>query len=447
MTLSWARSARLLVALGRGAGRGSHRRRVVRARAAEPRSGLLVRGEHGSPRDDLHLASLVVLVRGKGVLCRRCSRSRRTSRRSPRSFFRRSRSSCSGPRRRRRPGAAGWPESRPTRARGARHRRAFPRARRVGGSGDPVAPLPGRLLQLASGLVHIGTGDAFLPEALAWGTGACALARCWRFGRCEKSGAPPRRSSFHSRQASRRCSRRGGSSARAISTFPPWGLPGPRARRSRPGRDRWSSLWRRSFSRSAVFRPRVVAERSSPTRRASARPDAPCASARAAPACPTCPGRRLKDLDLAVKEDPALVDLSNELLVLADVPASFVMMPPAFASRAAGLVAAPPLPPSGAYRFGDRSIVGLSAPRGRARARRGHRAVSRHPVPAPAPPTPGGHVIARDVTEELKARRPRRVLLRAVVRAVAELENERAPSPSAACSRSWRRRETRALSR
>ncbi|MDB4982436.1 MAG: hypothetical protein JWM82_3188, partial [Myxococcales bacterium] len=45
-----------------------------------------------------------------------------------------------------------------------------------GGSGDPVTPLAGRLLQLGSGLVHVGTGDAFLPEALAWGAGACALA-------------------------------------------------------------------------------------------------------------------------------------------------------------------------------------------------------------------------------------------------------------------------------
>ncbi|MDB4980428.1 MAG: hypothetical protein JWM82_1180, partial [Myxococcales bacterium] len=104
----------------------------------------------------------------------------------------------------------------------------------------------------------------------------------------------------------------------------------------------------------------------------------------------------------AVKEDPALAPLSNELLVLADVPASFVMMPPALAAGAAGLVAAPPLPPSGAYRFGDRRIVGL--------ARRGDDPALDEVI-AQFPdirflrlrPTPGGHVIARDVTEELKA--------------------------------------------
>jgi hypothetical protein len=68
----------------------------------------------------------------------------------------------------------------------------------------------------------------------------------------------------------------------------------------------------------------------------------------------------IKDLDLAVKEDPALGPSADRVLVLGDVPASFVMMPPDLEAPAAFLVARPPLPPSGAYAFGDRRIVGLA---------------------------------------------------------------------------------------
>jgi len=109
----------------------------------------------------------------------------------------------------------------------------------------------------------------------------------------------------------------------------------------------------------------------------------------------------IKDLDLAVKEDPAMDPIAGELLVLGDVPASFVDLPPALAPRAAFLLASPPLPPSGAYRFGDRRIVGL--------ARRGDDPTLDE-VMARFPdirfirlrPTPGGHVIGRDVTGEVK---------------------------------------------
>jgi hypothetical protein len=68
----------------------------------------------------------------------------------------------------------------------------------------------------------------------------------------------------------------------------------------------------------------------------------------------------IKDLDLALKEQPALRGRADGLLVLGDVPASFVLMPPALAARTAFLRASPPLPPSGAYRFGDRLVVGLA---------------------------------------------------------------------------------------
>jgi hypothetical protein len=109
----------------------------------------------------------------------------------------------------------------------------------------------------------------------------------------------------------------------------------------------------------------------------------------------------LKDLDLAVKEDAALE--SGGVLVLGDVPASFALIPPGLEVAASTLLAAPPLPPSGAYHFGDVRVVGL--------ARRGDepdldetlalfpdlRFIRLRSIP-------GGRVIARDMTTEIKRR-------------------------------------------
>jgi hypothetical protein len=88
------------------------------------------------------------------------------------------------------------------------------------------------------------------------------------------------------------------------------------------------------------------------------------AAARSAVAAGVARGGRLfhvsagiKDLDLAVKEAPGLAPLRHEFWVLCDVPASFVFEPPALFRS---LVAVPPLPPSGAYRFGAERIVGLA---------------------------------------------------------------------------------------
>ena len=92
---------------------------------------------------------------------------------------------------------------------------------------------------------------------------------------------------------------------------------------------------------------------------------------------------------------------AGEFLVLTDVPASFVIIPADLAGPAAPLVAQPPLPPSGAYRFGDVSVVGL--------VRRGDEPSLREVV-ARFPdirfvrlrPVPSGQVIARDVTDETR---------------------------------------------
>lgn len=107
----------------------------------------------------------------------------------------------------------------------------------------------------------------------------------------------------------------------------------------------------------------------------------------------------VKDIDLAVKEDPRLAQEPG-LVVLGDVPASFVSLPASGPSRVDFLLAHPPLPPAGAYWFGDRRIVGL--------ARRGDDPTLDE-VMAKLPDLRfirlriafGGRVIYRDVTETL----------------------------------------------
>jgi len=66
----------------------------------------------------------------------------------------------------------------------------------------------------------------------------------------------------------------------------------------------------------------------------------------------------VKDLDLALKLLPERPRTAQEFVVIVDVPASFIWMPPALAERLRFLLAEPPLPPAGAYRFGGESIVG-----------------------------------------------------------------------------------------
>ena len=109
----------------------------------------------------------------------------------------------------------------------------------------------------------------------------------------------------------------------------------------------------------------------------------------------------IKDIDLAVKEDPAIE--AGGVLVLGDVPASFAIIPPDLSTPAAILVAAPPLPPSGGYDFDAVHVVAL--------ARRGDEpdldeVLTRFPdlrfIRLRA--VGGGRVIARDLTDEMKQR-------------------------------------------
>ncbi len=90
--------------------------------------------------------------------------------------------------------------------------------------------------------------------------------------------------------------------------------------------------------------------------------------------------------------------------MLGDVPASFVALPDALGDRADFLIASPSLPPSGAYRFGARRVVGL--------ARRGDdptldELVQHFPdvrfIRLRPTPVGGGRVVARDVTDEIRS--------------------------------------------
>ena len=85
------------------------------------------------------------------------------------------------------------------------------------------------------------------------------------------------------------------------------------------------------------------------------------------------------------------------------MPASFVALPEALGARVDFLIASPPLPPSGAYRFGARRVVGL--------ARRGDEPtldelLQRFPdtrfIRLRATAMARGRVVARDVTEEIR---------------------------------------------
>jgi hypothetical protein len=270
-----------------------------------------------------------------------------------------------------------------------------------GGSGDERAPPVAKVVQLVSGLVHVATGSTVLPEPVAWGLGVAAFA-------------------LLGLAAARRRGQPGAFAPLAFALLalvpllgPGW-IVGSRYFYLPAAGLCWAAaeaLAPRPFAARATLVGALVVLgvlQCSVRRAEIVRYKARLAAARRAVAEGARHGARvfhvdggIKDLDLAVKEDPAVAPFADELLVLGDVPASFATIPPALASRADFLLASPPLPPSGAYRFGDRRVVGL--------ARRGDdptldEVIARFPDIRfiRLRPTPGGRVVARDVTDELK---------------------------------------------
>ncbi len=269
-----------------------------------------------------------------------------------------------------------------------------------GGSGDMRASLVAKVVQLANGLVHFGTGAAVLPDVLAWGLGGAALA-------------------LLGLAAVRRSSARAPLAFLALALVPllgtgwavgaryfylpavglAWAAAEALAARPFAARALIGAALLLIGVQQAVLRDRDVREY-----------DQRLAAARRAVADGARQGARvfhvdggIKDLDLAVKEDPAVAPFADGLLVLSDVPASFVALPPALAERAAFLMASsPPLPPSGAYRFGAARVVGL--------ARRDDAPTLDDVIAHFSDirfirlrPTPGGRVMGRDVTEQLES--------------------------------------------
>jgi len=228
-----------------------------------------------------------------------------------------------------------------------------------GGTNDPVAPWWGRGLQMVSGLVHSVTAYAPLPDGLAWFVGGSALlaagafllrarTRSWWFPTiwtvlaCVPLPAagwvvgaryfylPAVGLMFLLALA---LDRRGSAAAIiAISLLVAMGLVTTANRRDEVRH----------------YRAVVAAAR-----------DVVVQGAQAGHTI-FLVRNAVKDLDLAVKLAAPAGRAPLQILVIPDVPASFVWMPDGLAERTRFLLAQPPLPPTGAYRFGGQHIMGLA---------------------------------------------------------------------------------------
>jgi hypothetical protein len=230
----------------------------------------------------------------------------------------------------------------------------------LGGANDPLAPWWGRGVQLVSGLVHAVTAYAPLPEWVAWLAGASLLtwatvtawrqpalagfALCWvlvSLAPLPAAGWVVGARYFYVPAVGLvllvavALENAGGlASIFAVAALLGLGLPS--------GHQRAAEV--------RLYRQAVAAARAG-VEEAVAR------------------GHRLffvsgavKDLDLAIKLDRRASEAVGRAVVIPDVPASFIWLPPAsdLASRLDFLLARPPLPPSGAYRFGEARLVGLA---------------------------------------------------------------------------------------
>ena len=228
-------------------------------------------------------------------------------------------------------------------------------------------------------------------------TGSCR--RCWRSAwarrssrswRSRRSGggrttaAPACCRSRSARSRRRRCSPRAGRSARATSICRRSGWPGRRRRALAS-----AGIAARVSIACVVV---IVGGLQAAQRRADVVSyDRRVAAARRVVGSGLASGYRVfnimsgvKDLDLAVKEDPRLADHAGDALVLTDVPASFVIVPAALAPAAAPLRRAAAAAAVGRLPVRRRAGGRAGAPGGRAVTTRGLAAFPRHPLRAAA---------------------------------------------------------------
>jgi hypothetical protein len=267
-----------------------------------------------------------------------------------------------------------------------------------GGSGEAAPGTAALLLQIAVGLAKVVTGDQVVPLAIAVGTGAIALgiavSSAWR-----RPGGVGRLAPIaFAAVAAAPLLAAGWAVGARYDYLPAVGVC-------------WALA--EALAEVGVAAPITVAAvlllvgvaQSAARRRDVISYGRRLAAAHRAVRAGVAAGHRvfhveggIKDLDLALKEDPAIE--AAGVLVLDDVPASFVMIPPDLAAAAKPLVAVPPIPPSGAYRFGDVRVVGL--------VRRGDEP-DLSEVLAWFPDlrlfrlmaAPGGRIVARDVSDRI----------------------------------------------
>lgn len=236
----------------------------------------------------------------------------------------------------------------------------------TGRFGDPPAPLVGKLIQIASGLVHIAPGGVIASEPLGWLIGVAAwgalLVGLLRVRRTGAAGG----GTLGIAAALWSC----------LSVMPlvaaPWIIGARYFYLSAVG-VAWLAVQVLVRARLPVQVATLGLLAGLTTAQTFARyPDiasyeARLSAARRAVGDGLAHGfdtfhvaSGIKDIDLAVKEDPRFAGHESHLVVLGDVPASFLALPPPRAATLDFLLARPALPPSGGYLFGQRRIVGLA---------------------------------------------------------------------------------------
>jgi hypothetical protein len=226
--------------------------------------------------------------------------------------------------------------------------------RGLGGSNDPVAPWWGRGLQMTGGLVHAVTAYAPFPELLAWLVGGGLLLIAGVFALRARAWFPV----LWTLLALLPLPAAGWVVGARYFYLPAVGL---MLMLAMAADTRGLAAMIAAISLLAVMGLGSTAARMGEVRRyravLAAAHDAVVQGAQAGHTI-FLVRNAVKDLDLALKLRWPMGP--QPLLLIPDVPASFVWMPDTLAERARFLLARPPLPPTGEYRFGGQHIMGLA---------------------------------------------------------------------------------------